>query len=211
MNLQETHLLIRYAQALDPRTGRRDDEEMALAVTAWHNELPTAMTLADGRAAIHEIHRNGQVPTPGAIGRLWDIRHTPLHQQGITTSPRGGAEARQLPANTAPAIAAAPIPIGRDTTAHMDRHQVRRHPQPLHTECPWCGAGPRQHCTNGRGEPLTGHAPHPSRRDAAAGRDVSNVRRRAEQAPPPPPSDQPCPEPPEWTGPPPGAGRKDRP
>lgn len=201
MNLQETHLLIRYAQALDPRTGRRDDEEMALAVTAWHNELPTAMTLQDGREAVHRIHRDGRTITPGAIGRHYDAQHTPKDVQGTTTQPRPGTPPRQLPAT--PAVAPAPIPAGPGVSALLDRHGLRRHPKPLGVPCPWCGAPAHRHCTNHRGQPLTGHAPHPSRRDAADGIDVTGVQRRSEHPPAAPHDDRPCPEPPDWTGPPP--------
>lgn len=174
-------MLIHYCRALDPRVGRRDDEELALAVIAWHAELPTTMTTAHAREIAHQLHREGHALTPGAIGRRWDEQRTPLHWQGISTDQRPITTG-----STSPAMIAAP-PRPQLLPAPTPPPDTIRRTRPPRVPCPWCGATERQHCTTPKGNPLTGYASHPSRRDAAAGIDVSRVARRAEHAPRTPP------------------------
>ena len=174
MDLPEVHLLIRWAHALDPRLGRKDDEEMAITVAAWHAELPTGLTLDAARRIVHDLHRAGFLPTAGAIGRRWDQHVTPLHQQGITTTARPA-----LPHTRArpPAVEPAAVEPG-----------PRRPPGHLAVACPWCTAAPLQPCTTPTGRLLP--AGHPSRTAAAAGADMTGTQPRTEHAPRPPAPEQ---------------------
>lgn len=169
MNAKEVFELITYCRALDPRVGNRDDEAMTLAVAAWRNELPVAMTLPEGQRIAHDLHRNGHPLTPGSIGRRFDELATPPHQQGVTRQPRPIDQPRREP----PARPELP-PVGRvlsgpETSEAVTRHGLignRAKAAELAVACPHCGAGPWKPCVTGAGRPLTLRPCHPSRAQA---------------------------------------------
>lgn len=171
MDVNQVFGLISYCRSLDPRVGNRDADEMAMAVKAWHNALPVDMTATEAQAIVHELHAAGAALTPGAIGRRYDELHTPLHQQGVTRAKR--------PIDTPKhqAVAAAPLPeigrgsvdepVGKGTTALLDRLGIVRTSSPMRVPCPHCVAAPGKPCTVS-GMPMRMANAHPSRVEAAA-------------------------------------------
>ena len=167
MDERQIMQMIAYCRALDPRIGRRDDQETAIMVRAWHDQLPIDLTADDAKRIVNELHREGRYLTPGAIGMRYDELHTPRDQQGIRRSPRPVDAPRQKVIGSG---ATAVMQIEGGEMPAEERSQLLtdlklRHPS-LRVECPYCGAKVGRRCHDGNGHILTRSPAHPSRLQA---------------------------------------------
>lgn len=165
----EVFQLIRYCKGLDTRAvyNLADEDQTAVTVLAWHNELPVDLTFDGAVRIVHQLLHAGQHLTAANIGRRFDEMHTPKHQQNITRQRR--------PMDPEPrAVAEIETPqerplTGEETTALLDELGLRngRRARAWRIKCPHCGARENQACTTPNGDELRQSLAHPSRMEAA--------------------------------------------
>jgi hypothetical protein len=178
MNKQEVHALMRYCKTLDPRhvvglSGSKED--VAIAVSAWFNELPVDLSPDAAKQIVHELAHLGKPLDAVNIGKRFDEQRTPKHQQSPTRQRRPGDPERV--ADVLAEIEPEPPLSGPETSALLDELGLRngRKRRMLQVRCPHCGANKNEECTAG-GKPLTKSPAHPSRIEAAGLEDSVEER-----------------------------------
>jgi len=185
MTLDETLMLVRYCAALDTHIHIRDDESLALAATAWHNQLPLPLTLTEAQQIAHELHRTGQPVSAGGIDRTYRLLRTPKDRQGIDSQPTPlPPPRRSITAPAEPRAIGAPDPVRpQHVPEYVDGmakaragHQTGAKALPV--ACPFCKAQPDEACTRpAPGGRVQTTFPHHGRYEAAGLPDVPVGRR----------------------------------
>ena len=187
MTLDETLMLVRYSAALDTRIYIRDDESLAITATAWHNQLPEALTASEAQQIAHELHRTGQPVSAGGIDRMYRLLRTPKHRQGIDTqqTPVPPPGRSISPDYTRPALSAPEAVLPQDVPEYVEA-MSKAHPghhaktKALAVACPFCNAQRNEPCTRPAPREPGGRVqttyPHPSRYEAPGLPDPVGLR-----------------------------------